>query len=71
MFYGQQRDWIKALLEGDGFVLLYKQVEDGAYQWSRNRQEIQQLSWKEFGWLLDGLKSEQPAVLRRSERRVL
>ena len=39
---------VKALLrEGDGFVLLYKRVEEGGYQWPRDRQEMQKFSWKE------------------------
>lgn len=53
------------------FVLLYKRVEDGAYQGPRNGQEMQKLSRKEFGWLLDGLKLEHPTVLRKIARRVL
>lgn len=67
-----RRKRIKALLwEGDGFVLLYKRVEEGCCQWPRDTQETRQLSWKEFGWLLDGLKPEQPTALRKTERRVL
>lgn len=72
VFCGRRRKRIKALLwEGDGFVLLYKRVEEGCYQWPRDTQEMRQLSWKEFGWLLDGLKPEQPTALRKTERRVL
>ena len=36
VFCGRRRDRIK--------VLLYKRVEDGAYQWLRDRQEMQKLS---------------------------
>ena len=41
LFCGKRCDRLKALLwEPDGFVLLYKRVEEGVYQWPRDRQEV-------------------------------
>lgn len=38
LFCGRRRDRIKALYwEGYGFVLLYKQLESGSFQWSRKK----------------------------------
>ena len=43
LFCGRRSDRFKALFwDGDGFVLLYKRLEDGRYQWSRSREEEQQ-----------------------------
>ena len=41
LFCGRRRDRIKGLYwEKDGFILLYKRLEQGAYQWPRSKSEV-------------------------------
>lgn len=58
LFCGRRRNRIKVLLwEGDGFVLLYKRLESGVFQWPRNEQEVRELSWQQLRWLLVSQRS--------------
>src|SRR5699024_2045310 len=67
LFCGKRCDRLKALLwEPDGFVLLYKRLDNGRYQWPRNAQEVKPLTWEQFTWLMQGLNIEHPS--RTSER---
>ena len=44
LFCGRRRDRIKGLYwEKDGFILLYKRLERGAYQWPRSENEVRSL----------------------------
>ena len=61
LFCGRRRDRIKALYwEGNGFVLLYKRLENGVFQWPRNEQEARELTPQQFRWLMEGLQVDQP-----------
>ena len=65
LFCGKSRSQLKALLwEPDGFVLLYKRLDNGRYQWPRNAQEVKPLTWEQFTWLMQGLNIEQPRAIR-------
>jgi transposase len=54
--------------EPDGFVLIYKRlsVTEGRYRWPRTRNEVRNLTWREFDWLLSGIDIEQPKAIRAS-----
>ena len=61
LFCGRRKDRIKALYwEGNGFVLLYKRLESGSFQWPRNGEEVRKLTAQQYRWLMEGLKIDQP-----------
>ena len=61
LFCGRRRDRIKGLYwEGDGFVLVYKRLEQGSYQWPRSVNEVRSLTAQQYRWLMEGLQTEQP-----------
>jgi transposase len=65
LFCGKRSDRFKALFwDGDGFVLLYKRLENGKYKWPRDSDEARQITPQEFRWLMEGLSIEQKTAIR-------
>ncbi len=65
LFCGRRKDRIKGLYwEGDGFVLVYKRLEAGSFQWPRDGAEARGITAQQYRWLMEGLRVEQPKANR-------
>ena len=73
LFCGNRRDRVKAIYwEGDGFLLLYKRLENGSFQWPRTSEEAREITHQQYRWLIEGLSVDQKKVIKKVEnKRVL
>ena len=64
LFCGRRSDRLKALhFDKDGFILYYKRLDSGRYQWPRKESDVRPLTRQEFRWLMEGLTIDQPKAI--------
>lgn len=72
LFCGRNKTKMKALVwDGDGFLLLYKRLDNGRYRWPRTECEARQLTPQQLRWLMEGLEIEQKRAIQPGKRKCL
>ena len=61
----KNKNEFKEKKEDDGFLLLYKRLEDGKFSWPRNEQEVRNITREQFIWLTQGLSIDQPKAIKK------
>ena len=57
LFCGKRTDRIRGLIwEGDGFLLLYKRIENGNFKWPRTADEELEINPEQYRMLMQGLE---------------
>ncbi len=71
LFCGTRKDRFKALYwDGDGFLLLYKRLENGRLQWPTNQNAVRRLNFRQFKLLLSGWSLDATVHKVRTPRHV-
>lgn len=66
LFCGRRANKIKGLVwEEDGYLLLYKRLSDGYFQWPKCGADVKHLTQKQFRDLMEGLAVEQKVTIRK------
>ncbi|KLN93879.1 transposase [Enterococcus cecorum] len=70
LFFSGKSDRFKALYwDGDGFILLYKRINDGKLKWPQKSEEIMKLSNQQLRRLLEGLSIIQPNAVKKGVKK--